>query len=415
VSNFIKSIATNPLLRDLPLDISWAQWMDRLACNPFEGEDIQAMSPVLQELMLDQYEKLYVPTAATAQIAFNIHRMIMGGLIDRHPYSPEHKRHMYDMCRAGEGSLVTFPESTAPPRGMLLKGVTKLGKSTLVQRVLQQYPQVFVRERDDRAGWLELRQLMYLVIPMPTDASKSGFLMNAFVELDRALGTSYSEEATIRNATIDIQLVKLLALLVKQRCGALIIEEGQESNELNNVKFGRSFETFFLRVLNTGIPTILIGNPKAFDELETSSQLMGRLSNPGAQELAPCLSDEDPDWVDEFVPRIWGTNLLPEPDEPIPDLAKFLWQRTGGFVHYLSMLRRESTRIALVSGSPRLKRGHIDQAMASTIMQVGAKIITSYWKGRAGKETDYTDIPGAPSSALKRFKRGSGRGVGAQP
>jgi len=300
---------------------------------------------------------------------------------------------------------------------MLLKGVTKLGKSRLVERILQQYPQVIVRKRDERAGWIELRQLVYLSIPMPSDASKSGFLMNAFIEVDKALGTSYSEEATIRNATVDIQLVKLLALLVSHRCGLLVIEEGQECHELSTVKFGRSFHTFFLRVLNTGIPTILIGNPKAFDELKTSSQLMSRLSNPGARELTPCLSPLLAEWLEDYVPKVWGANVLPEPDEHIPDLATFLWQRTGGFVHYLSMLRREATRLAFVNGDLRLKRVHIDQAMNSTIMQVGAQIITSYWNGRGGKDTDFNDIPGPLNPALFRNagRRGRGRGNEARP
>lgn len=410
MSSFTDNIDTNPLLRDLPLEIAWQEWLERLWLNPFQGEDIESMSPVRRDLILDQYERLYVPSASTAEIAYKIHRMLMGGLIDRHPHSPEHKRQIYALSRAGEDARFKFPEFSARPRGMLIKGVTKLGKSRLVERVLDQYPQVILRRRDEQAGWLELRQLVYLVIPMPSDASKSGFLMNAFIELDKALGTSYSREATIRNATIDIQLVKLLALLVQHRCGLLVIEEGQEYHDLTAVKFGHSYHTFFLRVLNTGIPTILIGNPKAFDELNSSSQLMGRLSNPGARELTPCLSASHCEWVEDHVPGIWGTNLLPEPDEPIPDLEQFLWERTGGFVHYLSMLRREATRLAWARGDTRLSRDHIDLAMRSTTMQVGARIITSYWKGRNGQETEYVDIPGALASAVAKPAGGRGRG-----
>ena len=414
MSKFEEVIDSNPLLHGLPINISWKDWAQLLAVNPFEGEDIQALSPQVRELLLDQYENLYVPTATTVQIAMDIHRMLISGLIERHPYTPSQKRHVYDMLRASEGEEFTFPVSSARPRGMLLKGVTKLGKSRLAERVLSQYPQVIVRPRDERAAWLELRQLMYLVVPMPSDASKAGFLMNAFIELDNALGTSYAQEAKIRNATIDIQLVKLLALLVKHRCGLFIIEEGQEDHELSNVKFGRSFLTFFLRLLNTGIPTVLIGNPKAFTDISTSSQLMSRLSNPGARELTPCASATNAEWTDDYVPGIWGANLLPEPDEPIAHLCKFLWDRTGGFVHYLSMWRREATRIALVSGDRRLKRQHLDLAMKSTVMQVGAQIITSYWNGRLGNDTDFRDIPGKPSPKIAK-NSGRRRRPGGEP
>lgn len=413
MSRFEEMIDSNPLLHGLPIDISWKEWNQRLTVNPFEGEDIQALSPHVRELLLDQYENLYVPTATTVQIAMDIHRMLISGLIERHPYIPSQKRHVYDMLRASEGEEFKFPVSSARPRGMLLKGVTKLGKSRLAERVLSQYPQVIVRQRDERAAWLELRQLMYLVVPMPSDASKAGFLMNAFIELDNALGTSYAQEAKIRNATIDIQLVKLLALLVKHRCGLFIIEEGQEDHELSNVKFGRSFLTFFLRLLNTGIPTVLIGNPKAFTDISTSSQLMSRLSNPGARELTPCASATVAEWTGDYVPGIWGANLLPEPDEPIADLCKFLWDRTGGFVHYLSMWRREATRIALVGGDRSLKRQHLDLAMKSTVMQVGAQIVTSYWNGRLGNDVDFRDIPGKLNPNLDR-KSGRRRKPGGE-
>jgi len=79
MSNFIENIESNPLLRDLSVDITWQQWLQRLAFDPFKGEDVPALSPMFRELILDQYEHLYVPTATTAQIAFDIHRMLIGG------------------------------------------------------------------------------------------------------------------------------------------------------------------------------------------------------------------------------------------------------------------------------------------------------------------------------------------------
>lgn len=213
-------------------------------------------------------------------------------------------------------------------------------------------------------------------------------------------------------------MAKLLSLLVTHRCGLLIIEEGQESHELSALKFGRSFMSFFLRIFNTGIPTILVGNPKAFDQLQASSQLMGRISNPGARPMTPYLTHTHPEWTEEYVDRLWRTNLLPEPDEPIPDLAKYLFDRTGGFVAFLSILRREATRFALLLGRRRVMREHIDLAMDLPVMQEAAKIVTSFVKGRKGGDSDYVDIPGPlnPSLLPKGGRRppSSGGGHGQQ-
>jgi hypothetical protein len=394
MSNFKSNIDSNPLLQGIPIKITFTQWMERLECDPFQGEDITTMDSFHADLLLDQYANRYVASPTLAQMAYDIHRMLVGGLVDRHPHANAQKRHIYEMCMASESDKTAMPVSAVNPRGMLISGVTKCGKSRLIEQILKQYPTFIDLDRDHEAGWHALRQLTYLVIPMPTDASKSGFVMNGFIALDNALGTSYTQEAKIRNSTVDVQMTKLLSLLVTHRCGLLIIEEGQESHELSALKFGRSFMSFFLRIFNTGIPTILVGNPKAFDQLKSSSQLMGRISNPGARPMTPYMTHTHPEWQERYVDRLWRTNLLPEPDEPIPDLAKYLFEKTGGFVAFLSILRREATRFAVITGSRRVMREHIDLAMGLPVMQEAAKIVTSFVNGVNGKDSDYIDIPG---------------------
>jgi hypothetical protein len=211
-------------------------------------------------------------------------------LADRHPYEAAQRQAIYLMAQHAQRPTVSFTSLVSKSRGMLLEGVTKQGKTTLLSRVLGHFPRTIDRDRDELAGWAHLKQLVHLVVPMPSDASKSGFLKQAFIELDNALGTTYATTARIRNSTVDQQLVEFLSILVQHRCGLLIIEEAQYENELTNSRFGTEFHTFFLRVLNAGIPTIIVGNPMAFDDLKTNSQLMSRLSNPGQFTLAPCAS-----------------------------------------------------------------------------------------------------------------------------
>ncbi len=228
---------------------------------------------------------------------------------------------------------------------------------------------------------MQLDQLVYLIIPMPTDASKGGFLMQAFIELHKSLGTNYSNSITIRNSSVDAQLVQFLAKLAMHRCGLLVIEEAQDSNALGKSRFGRDFGTFFLRVLNSGIPTVIMGNPKAFEELEANSQLMSRLSDPGSIELRPVAKPTSSEWTKDLVPGIWGKNLLPELDEPINGLEAALFEMTGGFAHYLSVLRRESTRSALRRNARRVGQRDIQEAMKTPVMQEGKRIIASVLDG----------------------------------
>lgn len=395
---FTESIEQNPLLRDIPIEISRQDWWQKLAQDPFFGTDPRSLSPMKRDLLLDRFGDLYVPTAALVEVAYRIHRMLISGLIDRNPHLEEPRKDVYRLASFAQQGWLDTPCISPSTRGMKLFGITKQGKTRLIKRVLAQYRQVIQRARDAAAGWHELHQLVYLVIPMPTDASKAGFLMQAFIELDKALGTTYATDTVIRNSSIDAQLVQFLAKLATHRCGLLIIEEAQESNAMAKNRFGRDFGTFFLRVLNSGIPTVLMGNPLAFKELDTNAQLMSRLSDPGAYELRPCNSPTSSEWREDLVPGIWGKSILPEPDDPIDDLDNKLFKWTGGFKHYLSVLRRETLRSAIGRDADFVDEKDVHNALRTPVMLEGKKIIESYWSGRSDGETSYIDIPG-PLSA----------------
>lgn len=405
MSNFSDSIDRNPLIAGLPCDITEREWWSRLSFDPFAGNDLQELSPFRKQLFVDRYKELFVPTYQLTAIATQIHRMLIGGLIDRDPYSPEQKRRLHQLAYGAQRGVLDVPWVNAASRGMQIQGITKQGKTQLIKRMLSQYPQIVRRGENNEAGWIELVQLVYLVIPMPTDATKGGFLMQAFIELDRVLGTTYAKDTKIRDSSIDSQLVQLLAKLAMHRCGLLVIEEAQETNELATTKFGSDFGTFFLRVLNAGIPTILMGNPNAFKELGTSSQLVGRLSDAGLHELKPTASPTAKEWTDDLVPGIWGKNLLPEADEPIDDLPAKLHAWTGGFKHYLNVLRREATMSAVQRNGSHVAHQDITQALQSSAMREGRKIIDSYLSGLKGGETQFTDIPGLPGDSVRRTQQ----------
>lgn len=402
MTNFSTSIDRNPLIEGLPCDITELEWWDRLRFDPFAGNDLQEMSPFRKQLFVDRFKELFVPTYQLAAIATQVHRMLIGGLIDRDPYSPEQKRRLHQLAYGAQRGVLDVPWVNAASRGMRIQGITKQGKSQLIKRVLSQYPQVIRRSENTEAGWIELVQLVYLVIPMPTDATKGGFLMQAFIELDRVLGTTYARDTKIKDSSIDSQLVQLLAKLAMHRCGLLVVEEAQETNQLAMTRFGSDFGTFFLRVLNTGIPTIIMGNPNAFTELETNSQLMGRLSDAGLHQLKPTVSPTATEWTQDLVPGIWGKNLLREADEPIADLPAALHAWTGGFKHYLNVLRRESTMSAVRREGSHVTLQDIQRALQSSAMVEGRRIIDSYLNGLKGGETQFTDIPGTPSDAVQR-------------
>lgn len=407
--DFNASIDKNPLLEDLTIELEPKSIWGKLHFDPWKDTNVLALSYVRKELLLDTLTQGYIPTQRLVEIAASFNRMYLLGYVYRNPYNPAIRRWLNEFSRWNGTDAIKLPSFSVFPRGMIIKGITKSGKTALIQRILSGLPSVIQRPSNREAGWLALNQLCYLTVPMSTDGSKSGFLRQCFLAFDAQMGTDYGERKRIMDSTIDMQLTEFLNLLVQHRCGALLVEENQEDNSLNRVTFGKSFGSFFLRVLNSGIPLILIGNPKAFDELETNAQFMSRMSDPGVFELFPSPNHTAAEWKFDLVPGIWRRTIFSEGDVPLDNLEARLWEWTGGSPHWLTILRREALRAALSRQGNSVALSDIEKALISPSFREGAAIMASYWSGQGGGDVNHTDIRGEPSAKLLLMK-GSRRG-----
>ena len=154
----------------------------------------------------------------------------------------------------------------------------------------------------------------------------------------------------------------------------LIIEEAQEKNMLQPV-IGRDFVTFFLRLLNWGIPTVLMGNPLAFTKLQESSQDVDRFSEGGWFRLHPQMDHQSEEWTEDWLPSLWNPTLLDYADAgymPISEapldqtLAGFVWRRTAGIPRYVCRLRREVQEYALRIGASQVTAEMVDAVYHSS-------------------------------------------------
>ena len=170
---------------------------------------------------------------------------------------------------------------------------------------------------------------------------------------------------------------------------------------------GRDFAMFFLRCLNWGIPTVLIGNPNAFANIDCHSQDLSRFSEAGNFHLDPILDPSDPNWK-RLVDGVWfGACLTDESDEPYEptDLIKdkdiyiFLWRLTGGFPRFLARLREVTLDIAIRRQAKRVALEHIVAASISPEMLGVADLIEGFATQNVELIRGFKDIP------VERYKQ----------
>jgi len=359
----------NPLLALLPKERTFVEWAETLDYDPLETFSINSGQVLESHTRL--IEQLNVPTELSITGTMSLYTMLIASLRRRDPRVVANRKQVFDSAAVDrwrvQEDLAALPWFAENASGSIWMGPPGCSKSHTLQAMLRLLPQVIEHGPNADCGWRYLKQLVYLVVPMPADSSRSGLLYAIADALDRVLGTSYKIEIK-KSRTVEARLIDVLCWLSLHRCGVLVLEEVQTRNVAPAV-LGRDFVNVFLRILNFGVPLVLIGNPLAFTHVLKHSQDVRRLTSGGMFRFAPAYDDKDPMWDKDLVPGVWRFNVLPEKDEPVEDLPGLLYKRTGGIPDILSTYRRECLVQAVRSGARRLRPAHLEAAWDSPVMQ----------------------------------------------
>jgi hypothetical protein len=358
----------NPFLQGPGLS-SLRTWVTRreelvkaLAYEPWAGL-LEKETPAEDRLlMVSLLRNAFVPCPDSVSVAEGVLRLIFDQLRFRDPRRAENQRWVNSTAQWLGQSVDQIPWHSSQAQGMVVEGITGVGKSHAVDRALQFLPQVVDHEPMGQWGMLKLRQLVWLKVEMPADYTRMGLLIGILKGMDDVLGTNYRALHVSSRARVHELIVTVMHLLVQHRCGILVIEEAQEQS-LGVQAYSKEFLNYFLKILNWGIPVLLVGNPLAFQELKTHAQDVDRFSEGGWMTLLPEQDCRSRVWSRLWMRGIWGANLLEQPDAEFTPVARYpgvsswselLWLFTGGLPRHLNSLRREVLDVALRKGIDRI-------------------------------------------------------------
>jgi len=382
----------NPLLEALALPIPFERLPEYLESNPLAKLEDRELRRDEQERMLARIGSYFVPSSISIEIADAILTSIFVSYAERNPCTVELKRQRYALgAWTGDRTVEALGFQPRNARGITIEGITGLGKSTIVDRVLGLLPQVVVHGRSDAAGWNSQKQLVWIKVDMTSDGSRLGFLMQIYQQVDSALGTDYFVQYSAKKWSIEHHMVAVSKILFNTFCGMLVIEEIQLRN-FAEAKSRDLMLLFFLRLANLGVPIVLIGNPLGFIGFERFTQDVRRLTSGGKFELWPAVLPDEPDWTEFLVPGMLAYNVLPEPPM-VPNAAELLFHYTGGVPAFLAKIVTEAQLLALRRGKTRLTCREIEEAYESARMTADHRLIRALADRDAVELGRHVDIP----------------------
>lgn len=352
----------NPLLRGIPDPQNDSDLVRLLGFDPFREPDWREKNRDPLRL-LDHLRCVYIPTRKSLEIASALYSCIRNGYARRDPRFPAVWSSFYQL----ETGLASSEVGPVYANGMTISGITGLGKSHVVLRVLSTLPQT-IKHTNLSPHMASLTQIVWLRADMSTGAGIKALLLEILERVDDLLmsGTDYAEQNSGSRVSVERLIKNTIRILKTHFCGVIILDEIQKQN-FGQKKGSERVRNFLLKLLNTGIPVVLVGNPLGLtfeEDNGESAQLSRRLQAHAKVRLDPAESYEDSDWK-ILVQGLWRCQILPQITPLDEDIQRALYMLTGGFPDFLSALLASSQRLAIKRKASALNEIFIQEAARS--------------------------------------------------
>lgn len=331
--NTIPTYVGNPLIDALPSILSTEKAMKELAYYPDYDESMRDLPKHERYHLLEDIVRFFTPLNIHIDLERRFSRVIRVGYIERNPMKTSFWRgnkkrvskvnnesySQYDRCD-------DFHSTSA--YGFNMVGISGIGKSLAVERILRLYPQIIHHIKYQGKNFT-YSQMVWLKLDCPFDGSLKGLCINFFQAVDILLGTSYHKNYGSRNRTTDEMLPDMALVAANHSIGVLIIDEIQR---LSLSKSGgvEKMLNFFVQVVNTvGVPVVLVGTYKSLSVFEGNFSQMRRGTGQG--DLVWDRMKPDKEWTN-FVESLWYFQYTRQSCslEDHPEIIDVLYEETQG-------------------------------------------------------------------------------------
>lgn len=214
------------------------------------------------------------------------------------------RRHAIAM---GGADGVELPSNWNPSgEGYVLFAVTGMGKTTSFRNYLQRYPQV-IRHTKYEGNALKCRQLVYIILRVPHDATLKSFCLAFFKEIDRLLGTNYQKEAkALRQIALMKDLMNQVATAVS--LGLVVVDDVHKLRHATGENAIYALNLLGDIVEEMGISLLTVSTPAVASVMEASVSNHRKIGSQGGELIAPMRGEQFRDFCKDFWPYMYVRN-----------------------------------------------------------------------------------------------------------
>lgn len=340
----------NPLIEALPDILSEEEAFDILKHEPPipTAEDRRGPAHIRRhELAL--LRDIVRPT--NDYIAFEpmFSTMLRSGYVDRNPKNPEYWTHLYHGKEvAAAGRKVFSPPMAKLAGGQLVMGLSGLGKSTMIRRILRLYPQVIRHRGLDGENSLHT-QIVYVHVSAPV----GGTVLALGDAIIRSIAEAVGDKGIRRTGSTDELIDYIFHLARAYFIGVIVIDDLQRLNEShpNQQKIITGFLTKLAE--DVGVPILAIGTYSVEAVFRSAFKDTRKFTGHGTHTFYHPSSVDDQQW-DDLVEFVWQYQWLKAPQKLTPEIKKELYFQAVGIPDMLIKLWHLSQVLAISSGDEKI-------------------------------------------------------------
>lgn len=314
-----------------------------LDMNKFTKED--------RILMAQSIRSANIATLMHYDLYRQIYTMICYGYESRNPLTPKTVKWHYDIARnhavAETTSAATF----------LITGISGTGKTTAINNAMHFFPDVI--EHSNFQQQFKQKQIIFLRISIPNNASIRALYKSILLEIDRLIGTDYYKLSIQSRVTNDELKTQILSILITYGVGLLIIDELQK---LSLAKSGGEDEilAFFDDLTSKSkVPIITIGTPQSALMFSKNFTTGRRIAISGSVEFTP-FSRDSKSW--EIMSEKMFSLQFTLKKQPLSDaILSALHDCSQGIPYVLSRLVEAANIDAIKSGTEKITATQIEK------------------------------------------------------
>lgn len=340
---FIDEYNSNPFIQALPAIKSKEEIIKILGKSiKISNKELEADGYIRTHLLQRIHKNVFQPLPIHLNIWNMIDTLIRQGYVERNTFNPEYRRHINklgnNLINRDFSMNVNSNFVTTASCGLLI-GFSGIGKTSIVNKTLQNIPQVICHHTYNGEDFNNI-QVSWIKLEAPHNSSLKALTLQFFMKVDELTGTENMKRYAVKNLSVDAMLPIMGQLANNIGLGLLVIDELQHLNR--NTSQVMNYLVCLMNIFN--LPILLIGTPACYDMLTGELRIARRVTGSGEIIWNNMKNDKE---FRIFMKGIWKYQYLRNSSRLDEDMINLFYEKTQGISDLVVKLFVNSQKVAI--------------------------------------------------------------------